>query len=121
MLSPLPLFPTSFMPSFQSPEPIFGMPCSPNCRLFSIALMQCLYIVSTFSPCTYLSYFSSWPCSNIGPVRYGVSISRILVSPVNLIYSSVTNTSHSKSSENLVLIPLSVSSCHQCSTSPSSN
>ena len=29
-LSPLPCLPTRFMPSFQSPEPISGSPCSPN-------------------------------------------------------------------------------------------
>ena len=40
---------------------------------------------------------------------------------VNSIYSSTAYTSHNKSSENLVLIPLLVSLCHQWSTSPSIN
>ena len=40
---------------------------------------------------------------------------------VDSIYSQVKYTSHNKSSENFVLIPLPVSSCHQCCTSPSKN
>ena len=46
MLSPFPLFPTVLNPSFQSPDPIFGIPCSPKLMLLSIALIQCLYILS---------------------------------------------------------------------------
>ena len=38
-LSPFPLFPTVFNPSFQSPEPILGSPFSPKFNDFSIALI----------------------------------------------------------------------------------
>ena len=46
MLSPFPLFPTVLNPSFQSPEPIFGIPCSPKLIALSIALIQWKYISS---------------------------------------------------------------------------
>jgi hypothetical protein len=39
----LALMPTRFMPSFQSPEPISGRPCSPKRRPCRIARTQCSY------------------------------------------------------------------------------
>ena len=42
-LSPLPLAPTRFMPSFQSPEPISGRPCSPKLRPLRMARTPCWY------------------------------------------------------------------------------
>ena len=118
-LSPFPLLPTSLNPSFQSPEPILGRPFLPNCNALSIAFIQWLYMLSSTSPSKYISYLSSSLFSKFFPIRYFVVISKMLLSPVKSIYSKVAYGSHNKSSENLVLIPLLVSSCHQCSTSPS--
>ena len=39
-LSPRPSWPTRFMPSFQSPDPISGRPWAPTARLTSIAAAQ---------------------------------------------------------------------------------
>ena len=63
-LSPFPLFPTVLNPSFQSPEPILGIPCSPKFILLSIAFIQCLYKLSTTFEGIYSSYLSSCPSSN---------------------------------------------------------
>ncbi len=39
-LSPRPSWPTRFMPSFQSPDPMSGSPCAPTARLRSSAAAQ---------------------------------------------------------------------------------
>src|SRR5690349_7896363 len=48
-LSPLPCSPTRFMPSFQSPDPIRGRPCSPYLRAARIDCTQWSYKVLTVS------------------------------------------------------------------------
>ena len=68
MLSPFCLFPTVFKPSFQSPEPILGNPCSPKFRLLSIALMQCVYTFSFCFDSKYTSYLSSTPSGKSSPI-----------------------------------------------------
>ena len=120
-LSPLPLGPTLFIPSFQSPLPILGKPFSPKFKLLSIAFIQCSYMLPVSFVYSNLSYLSSSFSSSSFPTKYGVFSFKMLISPVNSIYSHVKYTSHNKSSDILVLIPLPVSSCHQCSTSPSKN
>ena len=67
----------------------------------------------------YKSYLSSTFSPNISPSRYGT----FLLIYHNLLYSLYTLILHMVAIinrlKNLVLIPLFVSSCHQCSTSPS--
>ena len=121
MLSPFPLFPTVFIPSFQSPAPILGNPFSPKSSFLLIAFMQCSYIFSFSSVYSYLLYFSSSPSSSSIPQVYSTSLSRMLISSVNSIYSKTLYGNHNKSSEIFVLIPDWLCSCHQCITSPSLN
>src|SRR5690606_9614418 len=45
-LSPFPPIPTIFIPSFQSPEPMKGKPCSPNRSACVIARLPCSYSVA---------------------------------------------------------------------------
>jgi len=47
--SPLPSWPTRFMPSFQSPVPIRGRPCAPTARLRSMARAACSYTEAEIS------------------------------------------------------------------------
>ncbi len=48
-LSPCPWAPTLFMPSFQSPVPISGMPWGPSFSPYSSARTQCSYNASVWS------------------------------------------------------------------------
>ena len=76
-LSPFPSGPILLNPSFQSPIPIFGKPFSPKLHALLIALLQCLYIVSSCLPDKYLSYLYFSFSSRIFPSKYGVLILKI--------------------------------------------
>jgi cyclic beta-1,2-glucan synthetase len=81
-LSPLPCSPTRFMPSFQSPVPNNGNPCSPTTSERSIARQAWSNTVPISEDRTGAINRSSSPSSSAGPVRYGACSSHRSASPV---------------------------------------
>ena len=90
-LSPLPPSPTRFMPSFQSPVPISGRPCSPTVRLLverARAMLE--QRARSFGRPSGWKNASCSPAAERGPSRNGTCSSRTAVVAGDRRYSAAT-------------------------------
>ena len=81
-LSPRPSWPTRFMPSFQSPDPMSGSPCAPYFDACRIARTECSKRDADSADTRGRRYASDCPGSRGGASRNGTVSSSTAASPV---------------------------------------